>query len=593
VLRAFRFPVGPDAPVYLWWTRLAGAEGLSTVERPGAIALLGVLRWTGVGLPASVAGAECALGAAVGLGAAALARVGGGSRAAWGLAGALAGTFATHLVAGYLSNLAFAVVFLAALAVLAERSPGAPAAAAVLVGAGGLTHPLFLLVGSAVLVLAGLLALGSDREETRRSVVAVVGGVLVAGVGWLAMRVGPPMLQTDTSQDAFLRRAGLGDTLAHAYRDRLIHRWTRYVQWASVPLAAIGAREPLGWVRRALWAWVGVTVAGVIVGSATAWFPPDRFITFGYAIPILAAFGLVALVGRRSRYGAAAPIVASALALAMVAGSGIAWLREKPYLGTEAVDAVATAARYASGAPAATPWLFPVDSSSSRISFLATRLQNVIRAAVPPDRIADVYVLVPPPPRGLSAANEREWWAMARLYAADAGEAARRSPPPVVIRVAAFDARRDGRRPGCTDSGQAATETRARQPVCDALDAPGISVGEGVSIAGLGSPAPVGARDATLDSSTARATIAAPLVLAVLLVTGLGWSSLVARDRTQALALAPAFGTAAVILAGVAIDRLGVRLSAYGPGILALVLAAASGWGALLLQRRRRAKSPQ
>src|SRR4029450_7856737 len=31
LLRGFRFPVGPDAPVCLWWTRLAGAEGLSTV----------------------------------------------------------------------------------------------------------------------------------------------------------------------------------------------------------------------------------------------------------------------------------------------------------------------------------------------------------------------------------------------------------------------------------------------------------------------------------------------------------------------------------------------------------------------------------
>ena len=32
--------MGPDAPVYLWWSRLAGADGLSAIaHRPGAPAL--------------------------------------------------------------------------------------------------------------------------------------------------------------------------------------------------------------------------------------------------------------------------------------------------------------------------------------------------------------------------------------------------------------------------------------------------------------------------------------------------------------------------------------------------------------------------
>ncbi|MGH7359687.1 MAG: hypothetical protein ACREJR_12815, partial [Candidatus Rokuibacteriota bacterium] len=40
VAHGLRFPLGPDAPVYLWWTRLAGEEGLSAVgARPGAPAL--------------------------------------------------------------------------------------------------------------------------------------------------------------------------------------------------------------------------------------------------------------------------------------------------------------------------------------------------------------------------------------------------------------------------------------------------------------------------------------------------------------------------------------------------------------------------
>jgi hypothetical protein len=328
----------------------------------------------------------------------------------------------------------------------------------------------------------------------------------------------------------------------------------------------------------------------VLIGAATAWFPPDRFITFGYAIPILAAFGLVAIHRRHVRHPGIALGVASVLVVAMVAGSAIAWLREKPYLGTPAVDAVTTAARYADGTPAGAPWLFPVDSPSSRISFLATRLQNVIRAAVPPDRIADVYVLVPPPPSGLSTADEREWAAMARLYADDATEVSRRSPPPIVVRVDAFDARRDDRQPECHARTSASPD--ASRPVCDALATPSTGVADGVSISGIERPSPVAPRDSTLDSSTTRVVLAAPLVLAVLLGAGLGWSSLVARDRTQALALAPAFGTGAVILAGVVVDRVGVRLSGYGPGILAVALSAATGWGAFLLERRRRPQAP-
>ncbi len=56
VLRGFRYPVGPDGPVYLWWARLAAVEGVSTIERPGAAALLDALAAIGLGLPSVAAG---------------------------------------------------------------------------------------------------------------------------------------------------------------------------------------------------------------------------------------------------------------------------------------------------------------------------------------------------------------------------------------------------------------------------------------------------------------------------------------------------------------------------------------------------------
>ncbi|HEX2424921.1 MAG TPA: hypothetical protein VHM47_03455 [Actinomycetota bacterium] len=575
-LRGFRFPVGPDAPVYLWWTRLSGVEGLSSVERPGTMALLGVLRWTGVGLPAAVAGVECALGAGVGLGAAALARAGRGSRVVWVLAGALAGTFATHLVAGYVSNLVFAVPFIAVLVVLGSPSRRSTIAAAIVLGAAALAHPLFFAVGVGVLLVAGALAFGSARDETWRAVGASAGGGAILGLGFLSMLAGPSILRVDTSQDAFLRRAGLGDTLAHAYRDRLIHRWTRYVQWASVPLALFAASRPEGWVRRVLWAWFAVTAVGVLVGVATTWFPPDRFLTFGFAIPILAAFGVVAIIERWRRRRRLAIAVASALTVAMVAGAGIAWLREKPYLGTAAVGDVVLASRYAATSPPASPWIFPVNSPSSRISFLATRLQNVIRASVPPDRIRDVYVVAPAPAVGISTDDRREWGALARLYASDAARAAADRPAPVVIDIAGFHARLRARPDVCDP------------PMCVALAAPRRTIDDGVAVsAGVASAAPRPA-DTTLDSSTTRVVVAGPLVLVVLFVAGFGWSAFVLRDRTHAVALAPAFGTAAIVLGGVIADRLGMRLSSAAHGLLVLALVTIAGYGALLAERRRR-----
>ncbi|MDP9242917.1 MAG: hypothetical protein M3O84_07055, partial [Actinomycetota bacterium] len=62
-VRGFRFPLGADAPVYLWWARLASVDGLSAVgPRPGVPALLLVLRGTlGAPLTAVTAGLEAVL----------------------------------------------------------------------------------------------------------------------------------------------------------------------------------------------------------------------------------------------------------------------------------------------------------------------------------------------------------------------------------------------------------------------------------------------------------------------------------------------------------------------------------------------------
>ncbi|MGH2527542.1 MAG: hypothetical protein ACRDG2_12425, partial [Actinomycetota bacterium] len=137
-----RFPLGPDAPVYLWWARLAGEDGLSVVgARPGIPALTLVLQGAlGRSVVEATSALEVALGVSIGLAATALIRTRG--RVAF-LAGLLAGTFAVHLAAGYLANLAMAAAFLAAAVAFADGTRRAAYLAAGILAAGGLAHPPF------------------------------------------------------------------------------------------------------------------------------------------------------------------------------------------------------------------------------------------------------------------------------------------------------------------------------------------------------------------------------------------------------------------------------------------------------------------
>src|SRR5205823_6234623 len=100
------FGAGPDFPVYVWWTRVGAADGISLVgHRPGVVSMLAVVRGTlHLPLVAAVAGSQYALGPAIALAAIALVRdstrVG---RRRWILGGTFAGLFSVHLVGGYIS----------------------------------------------------------------------------------------------------------------------------------------------------------------------------------------------------------------------------------------------------------------------------------------------------------------------------------------------------------------------------------------------------------------------------------------------------------------------------------------------------------
>jgi hypothetical protein len=540
--------VGPDAPVYLWWSRLAGADGLSAIaHRPGAPALSLILEGTlSLSVVQATAALEVVLGVAVGLASAALVRRRAGAVGS-ALAGLLAGTFAVHLAAGYVANLITAAAFLAAGALLDDPRRRAAVLAAVVLAGGGLAHPQFFLVCVAILLVAATAASRSDRPEAFRIAGTAVGGAAALGIGLLAVRPGAPPLEVDTSKDAFLRRAGLTSELRSAYLDRFVHRWTRYVQWVSVPLAAIGFTAPNGNAGRILRSWFVLTFAGVAFALLTGWLPADRFVTFGFAIPILAALGLVRVWRRLERRRTLAVVVTAALTLSMLAGSAIAWNRQDPFLSEDEVRALAVANEAVSQLELGTPVAFLVNEPDDTVSFLATRAGNVIRAGVPPDRIRDVVVVVPSV-GGAPASGERG--ALERLTARDLSAAEARSGRKAeIIVLTPFDE---------VDQPTDALVVDPSQPVKDLY--------------------PV---DPLEPSSAAGIAWASIVALALLTVAGYGWARIGLTDAITAAAAAPAVGAAMLILVGTALDALGVAL---GTTVGALAASAIAGGGGYLIR---------
>jgi hypothetical protein len=580
----FGFGVGPDIPVYLWWTRVGAAEGLSLVgERPGAPALLAILSGvTHLPLVAVTAGVEVSFAAALAAGVGMLVRAAGamagerrGGRASWVLGGLLAGAFAVHLAAGYLANLTFAAPFVAASVCLAVGTRRGAVAAAVLLGGGGLTHPAFFLTGS--VVLAGVALWSFARRERGRAgeagrvAIAVFGGAAVVAAGLASMALGPARLHVDTSKDGFLRRAGMADAVRHAYRDRFVHHWARYVQWLALPLAALGLMRTGGFARRLLTAWGALVVIGGTIGLLTGWFPPDRLITFGFSIPALAGVGVVAVWLWFARRVWLAKAVAGALVGLMIAGALIAWSRQRPFISQLEVARATTAAGMAGTLPAGTPLVFVVDDADATASFLATRAANVLRAAMPPDRAQDVYVFVGtvldflagrPTIRG-----DREFDALSRLYLRDI-------PPVTKVPAVAFVLAPFDRAPGAHDDpdlfrwqrGVYSTEPRPSRPTP--------------------------ARDPLEPSSPGRIALAAFAALVLIGAVGFGWALWAGLDALAAAALAPAFGVATLAIAGVTLERLGLPLSgSWGPTVVA-ALAAGAGAGLLVARREPGAPPP-
>jgi hypothetical protein len=574
----YPLPVGPDVPVYLWWTRVVewGGPALAS-ERPGAPALIGTI--AGVldgGLVAGLAGLQYALGPTIGLVAAALARGRGRTlpRGGWLAAGVLCGAWATFLAGGYVSNLVFVAAFLAAAAGLARRTRRGTIAAAVALGGGAITHPGFFGLGAAVLAGAAIWAFLHEgrfawNTDAGRVTAAVGGALAIAFAGLWTATLGGTRVQGETSTDAFLRRTGQLASLRREYLDRFLVNWRRYSPFMTVALATAGSFRTHGFARRFLLSWAAVTAVALAVGMATGSFPPDRILMFAFCLPLLAAFGLVLLGDALGRWWLAWP-VGILLTTLIVAPALRDWRDQQTYSSPDEIAHLTLAGRIATARSApGTPLVFVADSPDpDEALFLLGHTANVARAAVPPERADDVYVYLGTPEN--LAAGAPTTIGDDRFDLASAASLARIPPGAHLTFVAGEEVR---------DAAD--------------LDAPGLTRWDPWLATSERGPEPLPAAPDEIGPVEPRKILAATWrTFLLLVVLGLGWSWWALGDLPSGVAAAPGFAAPILALAAYTLERLGAPLGTGTMSTLACALAGGLGYalltGRLVQQRRRR-----
>jgi len=252
----------------------------------------------------------------------------------------------------------------------------------------------------------------------------------------------------------------------------------------------------------------------------------------------------------------------------MASGALISWSRQQPFISPLEVDGATTAARIADTLPADTPLVFIVDDDDTTVSFLATRAANVIRASMPPDRVADVFIYVGTPQHFLrgepTIRGSAEYDAMSRLYLSDIPA----DPPAAAFVLAPFNRTRD-----------ATTDPALIRWSPDVY----------ATVPGPSALAP--ADDPLEPSSPAQIVLTAFALLALTGAIGFGWGRWAGLDVPASVAVAPAIGVATLAVVGVALEPLGLPLvGSVGPAVVA-VLAGGSGYVLLVLQGKAAAPS--
>jgi hypothetical protein len=589
IVSGYRYPIGPDGPVYTWLTRYAGAAGFQDAPAGGPgvpglalvlSAALGAKPLEVITILGPVLAVACGMAAA-----GTLESLLGRSPVLAAAAALMVAAFTAPLAGGWLANVTMVALFVAALGALGlvSRSWRAASGASGLIAAAGLAHRVFLMIG---LVIVGLVIAGQLPDYLRqrqagvapwripgvRMAVAAVAGSFAAFLGLLGVAGGIP-LPGDTSQDGFFRRLGLRDLLMDRYRERLGGEWSR----AAVPIAAgavlggtglFGRDRPRSpeatYLRGVIAAWAGVTVAGLPVLLLTGWGPPNRLMQFAFFLPLAAAVGLASLAGLGG-WRAGAAILA---AVAFVSFSMGGWYRHSPAVESHELAASSRAGAVAATLPPETPLVFLVDTSEAAAAYHVTRFANVLRMGVPASRIPHVRVAVGQPGdflRGrLTLTGDEEHDRLARAYD--------REVEPVRDRAAVLVIR-EFNPAGYPQAVAAGTEAT---PGVAALPGP-------VSVAPVASEPrpPVGLGMAGWIGLSLAA-------LGGLILLGGGWArwSFPGAGPRAVAGLAPSAGIAVAILGTFTADRLGVPVGG-AEGLVGPVVLGSLGYAAAATRRRR------
>jgi hypothetical protein len=412
----------------------------------------------------------------------------------------------------------------------------------------------------------------------RSALVAVAGGVALAGAGFLSLVAwGPgPVELADTSKDGFLRRTGRTAQLHDLYRSRLGSSWLRSLPPLYVPLAALGAWAerrasdgPRAFARRALVAWAAVTAVGLVAATASGLVPGERFLSFAFTLPVLSALGVAWLWAStdRSRWRR---VLAAIAVVAIAVGSVLAWRHAAQFFRDDDMAGAETVAAIAAALPPGTPIVIVVDEPA-HAGLDVPRWANEIRSAVPPDRIRDVHLFVGSPGdyllRQPARTGDPVRDLLSRRYLADLQRAlagSGRAPTAIVVR-------------SMNERGFTVAPGRQEGDDVVILDDP--AGGPVPRLGGLPDP------DSPLRPSPVWRTVLACLAGLVLLgVVGLGWTRALVTREAASVALAPAMGAAVLLLVGLLVDRFGVRLAGPVPVLVSVV----AGLGGFALARRRR-----
>ena len=588
-------PAGSDTSQHVWRSEVVAGLGLDALpafdgrsqalitnaDRPGLPLVLSALSAvTGADARDLVYVLPAVAAAAIALAAAALAGAIPGVPG-WGIALAGVATGASVHVAlaanGYLDQLLVEPLLLVAAASALHAAGGGPGralgAAALL--AAWLAHWQFALLFTVLLGVLALACLPASLRDRRqgRSLAATGSGrvgttvAAGAGLGIAALLLGTPGIP----------RAPMG--LSRGSVDRhLSDQLARYRLPAAAGAAAVGGAWLIADVddsprRRAAWLlvpWALVPAVAALVYVAGRTVPLQRALSFALAIPLLGALGLVAAVGWvRRRFGRAAAAAAASLAIVALTFSVTfaweSWRTRKPWSEDRPLAEFYTLGRYLTDADR--PAIVVVDEPRAEGDFGTVPVMRRFRAELParlaqgstvylgdPELLVGGRPTLRPEVSGFDEVSRETWRAARSLLPQD----------PIIVILRSHH------------TGFArAVEGH-----------PGWRTNEWMAVVS-GPPPPE--RPVVPERPSVVSLLAWSLSsLAVIALAGAGWAvRFGGGSPALRLAQAPATGLAALVVAGLLVERLGVRTGGPGGVVMVIVVSAA---GAIAASTHRRSE---